>query len=1056
MAKKPTKIFSAVLACALTAGVLPVYVADASGEQYISVPQSMRAYANEDRTYTVGGTDSLHNKTGQKNSNGKSGKKHWTINAASFVANDAWVYDWGELRTETTDSGISYKTNELETGGIRYAFDIPYSGEEPDETAEGFYTCYNIKSADAGSEAAGYVNTLDVEDGYYTGISFIGAMNKANTYIRFVYEDGTKSDWTLVNTDKKQLTDSAGSALTLAANSWIRIASGEDTDKTDSDSIYLHVFTVMGTDPAKKLTEIEFPTKNSKISDVTKDPVGVSSSTNFETKILGVTLLTTAEARNDVYVSEFKSIWADKPADFSGSDADMTWLVSLEEAYEKIDQSLVTKTEDKEVIAAADEFLASIENQLNDKYIDELSQIMSALPEKDLLEISDDNAEIIEKMKKQYKKIKPGLAMSDERKAVLTKYNEYTAAYEALLVAENSRKVAEIKELVGTLPPISEFDKVETFTKEVVAALRDIEAILKTVDETIEIEDKATYNAAKQYAAHVNTVYRLENAQNIAEIDALLSLLPTVGKVDKTIENERTINKIKKYYLLLNTDYLTEQEKNTADTAEAYIALLGKFPPVSVTISPETFANMDTAYRSGGSGFADSSDTLNYFIDGASFMKMDIWQEPWQVAEHEADNTLVFNGIAYKIKVADGDNAIMAAFTPGADTTVGYTEVDVEDGCYRGVSFLGATNKNGTKAGVRFNYKDGGSSKWQSVSMGRFHVESDTALKIPAGTYSAADGTIYGQSGYLYQYTFNNPEPEREVVSISIPYRNVTINSDGTMTINPTSGGTAYAYWGRWLGITMLQNAGLFEDRISQSFTSLSGVAENKLRDAVDEVDKLVVNAEVNGMDVSQIDGYKTYEASVSQFVKIRKYVETSTLKTATVKVVFAAEVNAEADNVKLKNGDGDDVEFDFSCKGKEITVTFANDLDTKKEYTLTLSGNITAKNGGGYLGDNVDYKFNIPDCAGFESFEITPEGENARVSFVFENKQLQQTDALIVVLVLDEAGAIYDSFAAKKEKLAVGDKLTVTGKEIQLCGNYTVKVLCWDNLNGLNTICKY
>ena len=92
---------------------------------------------------------------------------------------------------------------------------------------------------------------------------------------------------------------------------------------------------------------------------------------------------------------------------------------------------------------------------------------------------------------------------------------------------------------------------------------------------------------------------------------------------------------------------------------------------------------------------------------------------------------------------------------------------------------------------------------------------------------------------YLKEYEFENPYPEKTVVSVSIPYRNVTIK-DGVLTpMAVTGGGGTYAYDVRWLGMTLLQTSNEYKNVISDKFQALEGVKEEDAKAALEKVDEI-------------------------------------------------------------------------------------------------------------------------------------------------------------------------------------------------------------------------
>jgi len=108
----------------------------------------------------------------------------------------------------------------------------------------------------------------------------------------------------------------------------------------------LHTITNEDIDEEKKLTAVEFVKGNGQVqSDLSLDPVAASSKWNRETRFLSMTLLTDDECANISYIENLKTVWEEKPTNFTGTDENLIWLSKLDEIIKKVDRTLISNEE---------------------------------------------------------------------------------------------------------------------------------------------------------------------------------------------------------------------------------------------------------------------------------------------------------------------------------------------------------------------------------------------------------------------------------------------------------------------------------------------------------------------------------------------------------------------------------------------------------------------------------------------------------------------------------------------------------------------------------------
>ncbi len=285
---------------------------------------------------------------------------------------------------------------------------------------------------------------------------------------------------------------------------------------------------------------------------------------------------------------------------------------------------------------------------------------------------------------------------------------------------------------------------------------------------------------------------------------------------------------------------------------------------------------------------------------------------------------------------------------------------------------------------------------------------------------------------------------------ILIPYRNISIKDDGSYTVGETSGGGAYAYWGRWIGITMLQSYVDFCDILEDKFSALETVPESDSAAAVEEIDAIIKNAQSAGVDAATIPGYDVYIQKGADLPRVIGCNVSSDLENCTIDINFGTDVNISENELKLYNSADEEVEFTFNYADNTASVVFKNDMNYDEKYRLEIADSVSA--GSNILGKAIEYNLTIPAPVEVESFSAVPGTDNVTVNLTFKNNMASANDVLVIVVAYDEDGRATDSYAVSGN-LSKDGRISITNKV--LSGD-KVKVLCWDNLTGLNTIHKF
>ena len=1006
---------------ALFAGIVPEGVS--AKAVYASVTLAPDSYANATRNYYEG--------SGGFTSSGK------FISAADFMAMGGWKNIWQNI----ADWQDSSAENILTFKDVDYC--IRLADPKTSAVKSGFAT--------PNSKTDISVN-IDVPDGEYYGISLLGgadsSASSAKGVLRFNYSDGTDSGW--IEYDQAKVSVENDEALAVPAKKY------SANTVNDDGYIYLHQINVPG-DVTKTTESVDFLVRNALLKDdgsvelkATTGQVGY----RYYSRYAAMTMLADLAAAEKAKIMQIDAIIKTLPSvdNFEFTDENMQKLAEIRDIRNTVDDTGITDQSYLDILDSADKYIRLLEEadiRKNNEKIKQLGAKLDELPPVAELVLSQEVLEKLDEAEEIYKTIDLTLTIDEEHMKVLDKLSEYKAKMKELQKGENDKKAEQLAEITKALPPLEEFEKTETYTDEVLEKLKEIKQILDAMDDTagVSAEYEETVKLAKQYAEKSDYVYVLENNTISAEIEKYMSELPPAEKFEYTRANESKIEKISRLRESLHTAYMTEEHKKTAEKAEQYIALLKNFPPVSQVISPDSFVNFERTFYESSSAVFDS-----YGVDWQKYMQMDIWNNPWDIASNVGDNTLTFGDVTYRVRLVTEQKAIKSIYSSTAGTTVGYETIPVPEGKYTGISLLGGAAHAGGQAGVAFNYSDGTSSAFIARSIAKMNVQSKDALEIPAIKYDNATGKTTAASLYLYQHNFDNPNPEKTVVSVSIPYRNVTIEN-GELKIQPTSGAYAYAYWTRWFGMSMLQSTKDYKDRISREFKALEGIDE--ITEAVlAPVDSLVSNAESLGIDVSEIDGYDIYCKKGASIVRILGYDESADLKTAEVNVRFAANVAVSENDITLLDSQGKAVGFELIAEGKAVRIRFKNIFDYTGKYTLTISKNITAN--GNAMGRDVQYSFAVPKVVAFSAFSAEKNGDKLDVSFMLDNDGKELTDAMVTLCVITADGRLCDSAIMRARDIKQGENLAASNISLTVPEGTKLKVFVLDNIEKMNTIYKY
>ena len=1021
------RVVGLITAGALTTGILPGVAASAVTE-YGSVTISPKTYYNAQKYYFEG-------KGGKFASNAK------LISVTDFMENDGWKNSWKSIGEWEGDS----ETNILTINGVDYEITLP----KPD--ADTVYSGFEPPLATAETHL-----NIDIPDGNYSGISFLGGAdsygNVNQGVIRFNYTDNTSSGWIEYEQDK--VSEEGENFIAVAAKKFL-------FNISNADYLYLHQITV-DADSSKTMASVDIGARNTDLEGenlIVKGTTGAESY-KYYSRYIAMTMLTDKSQTERAKIQEIKEIIDNLPGadNFSYTDENIEKLYKIREIRESVDESVITDANDKAVLSLADKYialLAQVDISKNNERIDNIGKLLEELPVIEDLTISDE--EKLSEINEALNEVDLSLEIPEAQQKILDKLEEYNKKITELKIAENDKMAEEIKALVETLPAIEEFEKPETYTDKILDSLKDIKVLLDKIDEKgVSEENKAVIEAAIEYAEKIEYYDTLENALLIEEIEEILNNLPATDSFEYTRENEELLGELSNLCNKVSQEKLTEVQKESFENAKAYVVLLKNFPPVSKTLSPDLFVNYGRTYYD---GFGAAGFCNNHGITWTEFIKRPEWKNSWTSADTE-DNIFVTDKAEYLIRMdkGTGKNNI---YSPLSGTSIGYDTLDIDDGKYTKMMMLGAGTCHGSSyAALQFNYSDGTASGFINLSLGgNIAVSKDGAIELDGKKSSQQSNGVWVYENvkiYLKEYEFENPYPEKTVVSVSIPYRNVTIK-DGVLSPMAVTGGSGtYTYDVRWLAMTLLQTSNDYKNIISDKFMALKDVKEENAKEALAGVDEMVQNAVVMGMNISNIEGYDIYKALSDKYVRIFGYEKKADLKNAQVCVTFASDVNIKKSDIKLLLGESEQ-DFELEYKDNVAKVIFKNTFDYSSEYSLKLSKDVSSKaEATSILGSETVYSFTVPSVVAFSDFTVSEGEGKLDVEFTLSNNLMEKTDALVTICVMDSTGRMTDSAMVRARDIKKGEALSDSGISLKVTDGYTLKVFVIDNMENMNTIYKY
>ncbi len=782
---KTKKILALSLAVSMMLATLPGMAASAAtaeydGVKYQSVPIDLveEGIANNNRLTTNNLFDDDPKVAGNYGI--------WGEDLLSLLTGDgefnegksvAWKEKWADVAAVNIDYRIDTKTNILTFNNVDYIITVPFvKGENvtSNQTAASDGPKIIYANGTQPSDGEKHYNTIDVPDGYYNGISMLGGgyYNMNGIIFRYVYEEGEPSVWKhLWCKDMAKTNSTTEPRNDTGLDGELRFHRYESGNQKGEKSVYLYQMHNAEADGSRKVVAIDFIAQNASIwyggkYDYSNMPY-YKNSQNYQFQMIGLTML----RDTDLFINQLKEVWDKKPANYTGSTNDRAWMADLKTKYALVEASGLT-SENLEVYNEITAYIADVGvMDANHTEIEAIYAKLSELPKTDGLTTANVTAENTEKLaainaldearKNKY----PNASIDAEHKAMLDALAAYNTKYQQLKVEISETEIGKISDIIKAegFPTLEDLQNKDAFTEEVQSSIKTVEGLMENVvyDEVSETS-KAIYDKAGEYVAKLKEYYAECNEETLSEVADMLSDLPAADSVTYTPEENNAIYKLYKTWdekkASLYVDYLTEEQNALCQKAEAYKALITKLPEVSAPISPDVYSNMTGAFSTLSGGVADDSNNVKHAINGPAWMAENVWEDVWSVnaSDGYGENTIVHNGITYKVKVASGNNDILSGYTALSGIDIGYDEVDVADGLYTGVSFIGGGNKNASHVNVAFKYKDDDTVKFcTSQKIDAVYNEGSNAIAVPS-LAGSVDSTMY-----LHQYTFENPHPEK-------------------------------------------------------------------------------------------------------------------------------------------------------------------------------------------------------------------------------------------------------------------------------------------------------
>lgn len=782
------KILSGVIAMSMVMSQMTgisVYAQDTQDMIYTTQNIVEKGIANSPYAYNPGGTSVIKGNTTK-----------YDIKLGDFVNMENWEYDWNNISEEKTDGSHAYKNNILiANNGIKYEIAVPFKDGSP--KANGGKTFRYQKADDAGEP---YYITLDIDDGHYKGVSFLGYNEEGNMpYIRYVYDDNTKSDWNALTTNSKYKSIETAPA---EGDDYIKVPGGVWT-KSDANSLtdcdlYLYQFTSMNVDYTKNLTAIELLSRDGRLPDMTADPVKSSAAYNRSFSIFGVTLLSDFDTKVYHAKKDYNAIKAQIEAygEFDTSDELHEIMIKLVSEKEVLD-SLAEEALIGNYFDAYDEISAICAEAEN--YINSYSGIMAKFAP---FYLPVDYSKFVNAFRAYYLKEDGtgGSAFSSYAIKIDDFLNDTDKNY-SWNETNDVLTFNGYKYSVKTVPSTDASTNVNLYTGKELSKTYEINIPAGYYNE-ISLLGGCEYNGSKMavklnYSDGTDTGYiDIENAKQLNKkgADGEDIALPMTGKdgnatcylhqykIAADPSKMLTSIEIPSGNASIENGVMTYLEKGNTYNCRVYGiglksngVLQDKNKNISVSVDLAPYANHAKDYNSG----QDALNTSGYALTLDGMKKLSGWKEAFNDAATTVQtNVLTLNDVEYLIRIphteARGDYTSKLSYAVNQDPeskssstrTTGFREFEVKRGYYKSVSFLGAAYDQGKTVTVRFNYSDGTSSKWAAGNIAKATVSSNACVAVE-GKHTAS-GSTEPAAVYLHQLEIANPNTSKEVKSISI------------------------------------------------------------------------------------------------------------------------------------------------------------------------------------------------------------------------------------------------------------------------------------------------
>lgn len=795
---------------------------------YASVTQNIvdLGFANFGRAYTTGGGSYVY----------YTGTTYYSISGEGLIAESGWKNKWQDIELEGTKDAFGYKDNILTFNGVDYEITIPFNRADGKVyTSTEFNDMVKTENF-AGNADEGYYQTYDITDGYYKGISFLGGSMANNPYIRYVYSDNTKSDWSQLDYVKNNVTAPAEGqyALNVDANKWTYANSATSDLTVEKDGFYLHQMQNENADINKKTVAVEIIARNGTLPkvdgvvDVTAEPVASTNNWGYRLYVIGMTMLTNNAGKSNAACDKMKEIVAALPGTdkIDGTNnADLELIIELEAVLEDVipetlsEADLAIYNEAVEYVKVADlikDEYVTVEpsrfvNSPNAYWIDgtaanqgnAFSGTAIYAPDFKAMKIwenewTDDLTENV----LTFNGYKYKLKVTDEKGINVTvSAKQATSTDDAYIRVPVEAGYYNALSLLGGLEYNGTAGAVRlNYADGTNSGFINIDGIQKMntgdgLKVTRYIFDKTT----STYVANDNITLHQYNVP--ADASKLLSSFDLIAR-NAVVENG-VVTSVEDSLRTYNTRWFGFGLKTNGILAD-------NAKDVNVAVNPDIFVNYNRTYMKtcGNAGISN-----NHSINWEEFIKLSNWKNTWSDGTGVEDNVFVTDNAEYIVRMDRGVQK-NNTFAAQSGTEVGYTTIDVSDGYFTKMMLLGGATQHGaTTIAAQFNYSDGTVSGFITLpSGGNILASGNNAIEVKGiKSTQAADKTFTYEdiNLYLREYELVNPNPYKKVVSVSIPYRNVTIANGVLTPMSITGGSGAYAYDNRFIGMTMVTNKAL-------------------------------------------------------------------------------------------------------------------------------------------------------------------------------------------------------------------------------------------------------